>query len=129
MRPSPIPTHSMGRSQRSRCAGLMSGSIERTASVQSSSIRVCLAGCPQGWAWKIHHGIGGLHVAFPSLSTADGTRDHPLLHGCPGSPSYVAPASVCVASVCLVVCCAEIRLRGPREARESLSERFEYHQG
>src|SRR5262249_22702156 len=110
---SPMPTHSMGRSQRSRCAGLIIGSIERTASVQSSSIRVCLASCPQGGARKIHHGIGGLHVAFPSLSTANGAHDPPISHGCPESPpSYVAPCFGCVASVRLVVCCAEIRLRG-----------------
>src|SRR5450432_3118746 len=69
-----MPTHSIGRSQRSRCAGFMSGSIDRTASVQSSNMSPAR---PQGRTLKNHHGIRSLHVAFPPLSTATGKRKPP----------------------------------------------------
>src|SRR6478609_2228960 len=61
----------------------MRGSIERTASVQSSSIvEACPEGetCPQGATYpqgrtqKIHNGFRRLHVAIPFLSTTNGTQ-------------------------------------------------------
>ena len=63
MRPSSMPTHSMGRSQRSRCAGLTIGSMERTASVQSSNIAAHLSTAAE--RRKILSDFRRVHADFP----------------------------------------------------------------
>src|SRR5262245_49858696 len=69
-----MPTHSIGRSHRSRCAGLTIGSIERTASVQSSNIRTTH---PQPPSRKIVSDFERDHATSPCLSTAIGNRQLP----------------------------------------------------
>src|SRR6478672_7830613 len=76
MRPSSMPTHSMGRNQRSRCAGLTIGSMERTASVQSSNISGTLT-CPQRVDEKNISDFRRDHATSPCLSTAIGNRQLP----------------------------------------------------
>src|SRR5688572_21264876 len=69
-----MPTHSMGRSHKSRCAGLTNGSMERTASVQSSNIQTT---CPQTVAAKIISDFRRDHATSPCLSTTLGNRKLP----------------------------------------------------
>ena len=69
-----MPTHSMGRSHRSRCAGLTNGSMDRTASVQSSNIQ---ATCPQTVPAKMISDIRRDHATSPCLSTTLGNRKLP----------------------------------------------------
>ena len=69
-----MPTHWMGRSHKSRCAGLTIGSIERTASVQSSNIQTT---CPQTAATKLISDFRRDHATSPCLSTTLGNRKLP----------------------------------------------------
>src|SRR4051812_38026498 len=70
MRPSPMATQVMGRSHRSRWAGFTMGSIERTASVQRSSMK---AVHPQGQHRENRNRLEHLQSYSPCLSTASGT--------------------------------------------------------
>ena len=69
----------MGRSQRSRCAGFTSGSIDRTASVHRSSITG--TAYPQPKRQQFPHDFRVVHADSPSLSTTKGqaksTRSSP----------------------------------------------------
>src|SRR3954452_10425154 len=73
-----MPTHSMGRSQRSRCAGFTIGSMDLTASVHSSNIQLT---CPQRLNERMISDFRRVHATSPCLSTAIGNRQLPRDEG------------------------------------------------